>query len=325
VFARRAEGSIDLARARLSDGAVQPLFTTPGRDETWPTWSDAARRLVFVVGAANGPTDLWTWQPGDAQPAPLTSTPRREEGWPAWSRSGSELAFAFRGGARAAGVALVRFGGAALSIVPIADGGANAFFLRPRFAPDGASLVAQRRVGRDSELWILAPGAAPRPLTRDPAWFALKAAFTRDGTRIVYSRRPAAGGPQDVVSVDLAGGDLRRVASEPGSDDQSGAPSPTRDEVALISNREGSFDVYLAPLDGGPARNLTHTPDWDEGAPHWSPDGELLVVTATAKGAPRPSMRNEATLEETWLRVIDREGRQRLEVKGFMPDWMPAW
>ncbi len=320
-------GRFDLARARLSDALVRPLWSTPERDESWPAWSSAARRLAFQVGAgdASEDSDLWVWQPGDSEPAPLATTPRRDEGWPAWSPSAPELAFAFRGGARPAGVALLAFSGERPLIVPVAEATPRAWFLRPRFAPDGASLVAQQRTEHDSQIWILARGAAPRALTRDPPWFNLKAVYTRDGTRVVFARRPTAGGPHDVASVDLEGDDLRLHASMPQADDHSAAPSPTRDELALVSDRDGNLDVLLAPLAWGPARNLTRTPDWNEGAPHWSPDGELLALTVTPRDAPAAQIRHPEALESSQVRVIDREGRLLFEAPGLMPEWMPAW
>lgn len=320
-------GRFDLARARLADGSSRTLWSTPERQESWPAWSDAARRLVFQVGAGNARegADLWIWTPGDAEPAPLATTPRRDEGWPAWSPVAAELAFAFRGGARPAGVALLAFSADRPLVAPIAEAEPRAWFLRPRFAPDGRALVAQHRTERDSQIWLLTRGEPPRALTRDGAFFHLKASHTRDGARVVFARRSAAGGPHDVASVDLAGGDLRLHASEPRSDDHSPAPSPARDEIALVSDRDGSFDVWLAPQRDGPARNLTRTPDWDEGAPRWSPDGELLALTATPRGAAAPRVREPEELLHSELRVIDREGRLVFRAPGLMPDWMPAW
>jgi Tol biopolymer transport system component len=327
VFAQAAPGGLDLVRARLESGELQVPWPTPQQSESWPAWSDRAGRLVFQVGEPGTRTraDLWSWRPGDAAPAPIATTPRRDEGWPAWSPTAPELAFAFRGDARTAGVAILAFGAAAPVVLPLAEAAPGSWFLRPRFAPDGASLVVQRRAAGSSSLWILSRGAEPRALTRDPAGFDLKAAFTRDGARVLFTRRPAAGGPQDVASVDLRGGDLRLHASAPGSDDHAGTPSPARDEIALISDRDGNHELYLAALPDGPARRLTHTPEWNEEAPQWSPDGERLAVTVAPAGAAPPRTRSPDSLADARVRVLDREGRVRFEAPGLMPEWMPAW
>ena len=63
----------------------------------------------------------------------------------------------------------------------------------------------------------------------------------------------------------------------------SARPSPTRDEIAFVSDRDGSSDVFLADLDGSAQRSLQHTPDHNELAPRWSPDGEFVVVTRVAR------------------------------------------
>ena len=327
VYARAEAGRIDLVRTRLSDGALRPLWNTPERDETWPCWSSLAGRLVFQVGASNQRqrADLWSWRPGEAEPAPLATTPKRDEAWPEWSPVAPELAFAYRGAGRPAGIALFAFGAGQPVVAPLAEADSRAWFLRPRFAPDGAALVAQRREPEASQLVLLTRGAPPRALTADPEWFHLKAAFSWDGARIVFARRPRAGGAQDVASVDRAGGDLRLHASTPASDEHSPAPSPTRGEIALISDRDGDLDVYLAPLGEGDARRLTRTPEWDEGAPHWSPDGELLAVTLTPRGAASADAPGASRLQRSRIRVVDREGGVRFEAPGFMPAWMPAW
>jgi TolB protein len=321
VFVQREGHRGTLARARLADGAIQPLWTST-RDESWPTWSAQARRLAFQVGRTGqgARSDLWTWRPPDADPAPIAETPHRDEAWPTWSPAAAELAFAFRGGAQAPGVAVLTFGERGPTARPIVEAPQGSWFLRPRYAPDGVSLVAQRRITSDSQLWILsARGEAARALTHDPAWFHLKAAFTRDGARVLFTRRPSGGGFADVASVDLAGGDLRIHASTPGADDQSGTPSPRRDELAFVSDRDANYELYLAPLADGPAQRLTDTPDWDEGAPHWSPDGERIVVTAAPHG------RSKESVEGSHIRVYDRSGKQVFDAPGLMADWMPAW
>ena len=95
----------------------------------------------------------------------------------------------------------------------------------------------------------------------------------------------------------------------------------TRDEIAFISDRDGCQDVFLVDLPDGVPRNLTHSPEIDEGTPLWSPDGERLVVLQrppTASGRPPPA-------GEHRLSVIDRKGRTVFETQGMMADWMPAW
>lgn len=325
VFARVEDGVADLFRARIADGAEAPLRRTPDRHETWPYWSEIAGRLVFQgVELGESPrADLYLWSP-EAGEVRVTETPRREERWPAWSPVDTRLVFAFRGGRPAAGVALVDPVAGTGSL--LAATGALDFFFRPSFVPDGGRVVAQRRdaSGRGSSLWLLAPDAPPRPVTSDASAFDQKAFFTRDGGRIVFSRRPVAGGDRDVWSVAPDGGALRALVSGP-DDAHSARPSPTRDEIAFVSDREGSADVFVQDLAEGSPRRLTATPRRHELAPRWSPDGERLVVVASLRPEQELRLTDHEALEAARLVVLGRDGRELLDVPGLMADWMPAW
>jgi Tol biopolymer transport system component len=328
VFARVVDGARDLARVRLSDGEVRAITRTRDREESWPYWSTHARRVVFQRDEGRGEgSDLWLWDPASGREEALVGIEGREERWPVWSPTAPRLVFAFRGGDPVAGIARIDLGLAGRGVELLASSGARDVFFRPSFSSDGRRLVAQRRdaSGRGSSLWILEPGLGPRRLTNDDAWFDLKAWFTPDGSRIVYSRRRPDGGPHQVVSVDAAGGDVRTLAAASGADEHSGRPSPTRDEIAFVSNRSGSFDVFLTGPDGNDVRALTRTPDLDEYAPRWSPDGERLVVTVVGARAAAPRPPGAAALAEARLQVLDREGTVLLETPGLMADWMPPW
>jgi Tol biopolymer transport system component len=165
----------------------------------------------------------------------------------------------------------------------------------------------------------------PRPLTNEPEWFDFKPFFTRDGSRVVFTRRPAEGGRERIGIVDADGGPPRILAEDPKADYHSARPSPTRDEVAFVVEGENSADVYLADVRGGAMRNLTRSRQRREYAPRWSPDGERLVVTTTDADADTPNLRDREGLARTRIRVIDREGRRLFETPGSMADWMPAW
>jgi len=323
VLVRIVEGSNELMRVRLADGAEQALTATPEREETWPYWSSLAQRLVFQVSSGGRDSDLVLWSP-EAGETPLVETPSREERWPAWSPRRAALVYAFRGGLPAAGLAIADLEKGKRRLM--ARSGPRGFFFRPSFSPDGREIVAQRHrpSGKGSSLWLIEPGSPPRPLARDPAWFDMKPCFSRDGRRVLFSRRPIAGGPRDIVSVAREGDDLRTLASTGEADDHSAQPSPTRDEIAFVSDREGHPEIFLADLDGDHVRKLTRG-GISAYAPRWSPDGNRLVVTATQPGAPEPRLAERARLGATRVVVLDREGSELLDVPGFMPDWMPPW
>ena len=323
VFVREIEGRADLARARIADGAVIPVSPTPEREERWPYWSDVARRVVFQA-RPYGPalqTDLVLWDPESGEEAILGSTPARDERWPTWSPVAPRLAYAFKQARVLSGIALYDLVTERSEVV--ASIAVPGFFLRPAFSPEGRRLVAQRRAGRspESHLWLLESDRPPRRLTGGPGEIDTKARFTPDGRAILFNRQLEPGGTRDLFRLDLETGIQKRFASLPTADDHSAWPSPTRDEIAFISNRDGTRDVFLLDLADGAPRNLTRSPEIDEGVPLWSPNGERLVILRR----PRTEAGRRPSADESRLAVIDREGRVLFETQGMMADWMPAW
>ncbi len=324
VFVAGTEDASDLFRVRLSDGAVRPLGETPDRVETWPYWSPAGGRLLFQsrpVGDTRN--DLWHWSPGEAVPHPLTQTPARDERWPCWSPDGKRVVYAFRGGTPAAGLAWLDASGRG---AVLAATGPKDFFYRPDYAPDGIQVVAQRRHenGRRTRLWLLDGAAPPRRLTTEEGWIEQKPFFDRTGTSVVFTRRRP-GEAREIAALRTSDGATETLAAaDPKADDHSARPSPTRDEIAFVSDRSGTRDIFLWSRQGGAPRNLTASAAHDEFAPRWSPDGELLVLTRTS---PQPAGVEGERLPRGSLElvVIDRAGRVLLETRGMMADWMPPF
>jgi Tol biopolymer transport system component len=318
VLVREVDGSSELIWVRLSDGSERTLTATPKRNERWPYWSSAAKRLVFqreAVGGGN--SDLLIWRPEAGDAVPLRQSDRRDERWPTWSPDGERLVYAFRGAGNRAGIAVDRVDGGATQVLAISR--MKDYFFRPSFSPDGSKLVAQRRGpdGVGSNLWILAPNRVPRQLTDDPQWFDMKPWFTRGGDRVVFSRRPVSGERRDIAIITLDTGAIRTIASLPDADDHSARPSPTRDEIAFSSDRNGKYDIFMTDLNGATVRALASFRDRNAHAPRWSPDGERLVITVADTA--------DQTISNSHVVVIKRDGDVELDVPGAMADWMPAW
>ena len=53
------------------------------------------------------------------------------------------------------------------------------------------------------------------------------------------------------------------------------APSPDGSKVAMILDKDGWVDLYVADADGGNLKRLTKSPE-DESSPCWSPDGKWI-------------------------------------------------
>ncbi len=77
-------------------------------------------------------------------------------------------------------------------------------------------------------------------------------------------------------------GTVTRLTSAPFADE---APSfsPDGSKIAVMSNRDGNWEIYLLEADGGYPRRLTDDPAADI-APAWSPDGKSIAFVSDRSG-----------------------------------------
>ncbi|WP_328917799.1 MULTISPECIES: S41 family peptidase [unclassified Streptomyces] len=68
--------------------------------------------------------------------------------------------------------------------------------------------------------------------------------------------------------------------------------------IAWTSSRDGAPEVHVAPVQGGPSRRLTYWGNVRTGVRAWTPEGDLVVITAEG----------EASLRRTWARRLPLDG-----------------
>ena len=100
--------------------------------------------------------------------------------------------------------------------------------------------------------------------------------------------------------------------------------SPTSEKIAFLSTRDGKTDVYVSNSDGSNLLNLTNTPDHNETAIAWSPDGTTLVyISWTVKSTPNPY-----TTGDEKLMLVNVNGSNKVEISaavGTDLDIAPEW
>ncbi|MFI9273769.1 PDZ domain-containing protein [Kitasatospora sp. NPDC052896] len=75
--------------------------------------------------------------------------------------------------------------------------------------------------------------------------------------------------------------------------------SPDGRRLAWTSYRDGSAEVYTAPVDGGPAERLTHWGSGGQGLVRgWTPQGEPVAITSAG----------QATSRRTWAHAVPLDG-----------------
>ena len=81
-----------------------------------------------------------------------------------------------------------------------------------------------------------------------------------------------------------------------------------------------NFDVYKQNIKTGKVVNVTNSPDHDDDAPSWSPDGTKLAFSSIRKGAGTPD-------PEMFVYVMDIDGKNEIQLTNDYPaqDSYPRW
>ena len=105
--------------------------------------------------------------------------------------------------------------------------------------------------------------------------------FLPDASRVIFTL--SAPGGQQIASVDINGGDLRRLTQSTGINCWPSV-SPDGEQIAFSSSRDGNFDLYtMSTSADATAERLTRGPQ-RETRPAWSPDGTRIAFTSLRAG-----------------------------------------
>ncbi len=157
-------------------------------------------------------------------------------------------------------------------------------FEAPNWAPDGQSFV----FNSEGKLYRLPVGGG-KPSAIDTG-FAQRCnndhGLSPDGKQIVISDQTSKDGQSRIYvlpSTGVAQGEEPRLVTEEAPSYWHGW-SPGGTTLAYCAQRNGDYDVYTIPVEGGEERRLTDTAGLDDG-PDYSPDGRYLYFNSIRTGS----------------------------------------
>ncbi|HEY5809671.1 MAG TPA: S9 family peptidase [Povalibacter sp.] len=234
---------------------------------------------TYDVDKNKGDSDLWLVPTKSGKPRQLTSGTVGDSG-AAWSPDGQLIAFVSkRGDDKESQIYVIPVdGGEARRVTNVATGASS-----PKWFPDSRRIAFIASVWKDLKTW---PEMEARVKERaeskmsarvwDKAPFSYWDHFLDDSEPHVYS-------------VGIEGGEAKPITLGSGhsldvgdADRTSYDISPEGTEIAFSSNVDTSgvdpnFDIFVMPVEGGEARDITTDNAADDMTPTYSPDGKLLA------------------------------------------------
>jgi len=199
----------------------------------------------------------------------------------------------------------------------------------PNWTPDGKWLV----YNSGGKLYKIAPDNPEEPQPINTGFVANcnnDHQISADGKYIALSNSPVEGGGSRVYTVPFTGGTPRLIT--PVGPSYLHGISPDNKYLAYCAERNGNFDVYVIPFEGGEEIRLTTADDLDDG-PEYSPDGNYIWFNSVRTGLMQVwrmkadgSEQTQMTFDETrnsWFPHLSPDGKQVIFITYTKGDLKP--
>jgi Tol biopolymer transport system component len=200
----------------------------------------------------------------------------------------------------------------------------------PNWTPDGKWLV----YNSGGKLYMLSPDQPAEPQLIHSA-FAIRCnndhLITRDGKQIAISHGTKEDGRSRVYTMPFTGGTPRLIT--PLAPSYLHGWSPDNKYLAYCAERNGNFDVYIIPAEGGEEIRLTTSAALDDG-PEYSPDGQYIWFNSARSGLMQAwrmkadgTEQTQMTFDETvnaWFPHVSPDGQQVIFITYKKNDLLPS-
>lgn len=195
----------------------------------------------------------------------------------------------------------------------------------PDWSPDGQSLAWVSYQSGDYDIWVMArDGSQQNNRIALSAWDDYPV-WSPDGAQIAFiSTGTTSGVANSEVFIGSNTGNSRRLTFNTGADEWP-SWSPDGQWLAVGSDRDGDYDVYLFTVDGGNTIQWTRDPAYDE-QPNWSPDGQWIAFirkTVDTNENGRLDRRDDGDFGDIWIGRRDGTDFRQLTFDARAAD--PAW
>ncbi len=299
----RVEGDTDGAAAELlsKDMDITGLFQildpasfpaqlqSEGLNFSSALWTQVGAQAVIKMKVAGGALDGRVYVVARGDTAVLSKSYRAGDPRDAVHEFANDVVKAFTGqpgvfGSRIA-LAMTGHGPHEIAVVDM-DGGRTSVVtkmgsdsLLPAFSPSGAEIAFTSYLRNNPDLWIVsAGGGRARRVSKEPG-LNTGAAWSRAGALALTMSYE---GNSEIYRIDPTDGRIEARLTNNPAIDSSPCFSPDGSQIAFVSNRQGSPQIFVMSANGGGAKRVTFQGKYNQ-TPRWSPRADKPQIAFTGR------------------------------------------